>query len=282
MRAEDGLEQIRREGPRRFARWDADLFEAVVAGPGAVLAAALRGQADAGPALDAYLRLVQQAVGTGALHRATAGPGGWTSFLERGLVERVPALLGGVQAGKRVGLLVKLFNLGEGLRREPPWLDRYVTARAADLRDLTTLEGFLVRTLEPVLQPAPPAAWRGPFAVSVLDLRPLHEEFLPGEVALAGPTLLRVDDRRLPGLQAAVLLRPGGRSELLGLTADLGDYPEPDGGPDVEFYDSRVAVAGQVVEVPFLRDCHRYALARAGFVAACAVDSQRLWIVESP
>src|SRR5262249_45340802 len=123
------------------------------------------------------------------------------------------------------------------------------------------------------------------FAVRVFDLRPLHDDFLPGTVALAGPTLLRVDDRRLPGVQAAVLLRPGGKSELLGLTAGLGDYHDPPGlraDPEVTFFDGRASIAGQLVEVPFLRDCCGYAVARCGFVAACAADSQRLWIVETP
>jgi hypothetical protein len=116
----------------------------------------------------------------------------------------------------------------------------------------------------------------------VLDLRPLHDEFLPGAVALAGPTLLRVDDRRLPGVQAAVLLRRGGKSEVLGLTSGLGDYEATPPEVAVAFGDGTVSVAGQVVAVPALRACHGHAVARSGFVAACAVDSQRLWIVESP
>ena len=48
------------------------------------------------------------------------------------------------------------------------------------------------------------------------------------------------------------------------------------------FHDGRATVGGQEVEVPLLRECHTQAVARAGFVAACAVDSQRFWIVESP
>jgi hypothetical protein len=276
------LEEIRRDGPRRFARWDADLFDRVAAGPAATLADALQGQPDAAAATVAYLRLAEQAVGTGLLRRVRAEGGVWTTFLERCLVELVPALFPGVKAERRLPLLVKVWNLGEGLLREPPWLDRYVTACAGGLSNLADIEGFLVRTLEPVLTPAPPSAWRGPFAVTILDFRPLHEDFLPGALALAGPTLLRVDDRRLSGIQAAVLLKAGGRSELLGLTTGLGDYPEQGDGPGVEFYDGRATVGGQVVEVPLLRDCHTHTVARAGFVAACAEDSQRLWIVESP
>jgi len=278
---ETTLAELRRDGPRRFARWDPALFEAVVTGPARDLGAKLQGQPDAMAVLAGYLQLAQQAVGMGALRQPAAG-GPWTSFLERCLVGLVPVLLPRIKAGRRLPLLVKVWNLGEGLLREPAWLDRYVTACTARVPDLKDLEGALVGILEPVLAPPPPAAWRGPFRVNVLDLRPLHEEFLPGEIALAAPTVLRVEDRRRKGLQAGVLLRSGGRSELLGLTDGLGNYAESADGPRVEFHDGRAKVAGRVVELSSLRRCHRHAVVRAGFVAACAVDSQRLWIVESP
>jgi hypothetical protein len=280
-----GLEQtladLRRDGPRRFARWNAELFDAVASGPARTLGKELGDSPDSGRVLSGYLQLVQQAIGVGALHQAGRGAR-WTSFLERCLIERIPALLPRVKAGERLSLLAKTWNLGEGLWREPAWLDRYVTACAGRLEDLAEVERFLVRTLDPVLVPAPPAAWNGPFAVTVLDLRPLYDEFLPGEIGLAAPTVLRVEDRRRSGTQVGVLLRRDGGSELLGLTEGLGDYVETGERPAVEFHDGRAAVAGQAVELPSLRRCHRHTVARAGFVAAYAVDSQRLWIVESP
>ena len=273
-------EELRRDGPRRFAAWDAGLFDAVAAGPAAALAEALAGQPAAEPTLAGHLRLAQQAVGAGFLRRAD-GAGPWASFLERCLVELVPALLPRAAAADRLPLLVKVWNLGEGLLREPAWLDRYVSACAGGLADLNEVEAFLVRTLEPVLAPSPPAAWEGPFAVTVLDLRPLHDEFLPGEVRLAAPNVVRVRDRRLPGLEAGVLLRRGGRSELLGLTAGLGDYEPTAPPPAVAFTDGVASVAGKTVPLPALRACQGHAASAAGFVAACAVDSQRIWIMES-
>lgn len=276
------LEELRRDGPRRFARWDAALFEALVSGPACTLSDALRGQADAGAVLAAYAGLLHQGVGVSAVRKSEAGVAGWTSYLERCLVEQVPALLPAIPLGKRLPLLVKVWNLGEGLLREPVWLDRYVTASATALTDLAALEDFLVRTLGPVLSRPPQAAWKGPFAVTVLDLRPLHEDFLPGEITLAAPTVVRVADRRRPGTEIGILLGPGGRSKPLGLMAGLSEYAETGDGPAVVFQDGRVQVAGQAVEVPRLRRCHRHAVARSGFIAACAVDSQRLWIVESP
>jgi hypothetical protein len=278
----DRLDELRRDGPRRFARWDAALFEALVAGPAHALSVALNGEPDAGDVLSAYLGLLHQGVGITAVRGAEAGREGWNSYLERCLVEQVPVLLPRVASGKRVPLLVKAWNLGEGLLREPAWLDRYVTASATTLGELEALEAFLVRTLEPVLSVAPPASWKGPFAVTVLDLRPLHEEFLPGEITLAAPAVLRVVDRRRTGAEVGVLLRPRGKSRPLGLMAGLGEFTEAGDQPAVTFQDGRVQVADEEVAVPQLRRCHRHVVVRSGFIAACAVDSQRLWIVESP
>lgn len=275
------LDELRKDGPRRFARWNANVFEALVTGPLFVLSESLNGQADAGAVLTAYLGLLHQGVGITAVRRAEAGPVWWSSYLERCLVEQVPALLPRVPAGRRLAVLVKAWNLGEGLLREPGWLDRYVTASASTLDNLEDLEGFLARTLGPVLSTPPPASWKGPFAVTMLDLRPLHEEFLPGEIALAAPAVLRITDRRRTGLEVGVLLRPGGHSRALGLLSGLGEFLEAGERPAVEFLDGRVRIAGEEVAVPRLRRCHRHVIARSGFLAACAVDSQRLWILES-
>ena len=68
---------------------------------------------------------------------------------------------------------------------------------------------------------------------------------------------------------------------LLGLMTGLGEFVEAGDRPVVEFQDGRVRVAGEEVAMPRLRRCHRHVIARSGFLAACAVDSQRLWILES-
>jgi hypothetical protein len=275
------LSAVRLEGSRRFASWDDALFDAVVRGPVRTLCRGISGQPHAGQVLQAYLRLVQEGVGTAVLRQAAPSEQSWNSFLERCLVQLVPEKLPKVPPGEQLPLLVKVWNLGEGLRREPDWVDRYVNACAGSLGELTELEAFLVRTLEPVLIPPYPSTWQGPFAVQVLDLRPLNDGFLPGAVRLAAPTVLCVPDRRLPGVQAGVLLRHGRQSQLLGLTQGLGEYQEGGKKPGVGFEDRRVTVAGKHVEVPALRRPYHHAVAGAGFVAVAAVDSQRLWILES-
>jgi hypothetical protein len=275
------LTQLRDDGARRFARWDAAVFDAVARGPAAALAERLDGQPDADTVLNGYLQLVQQGVGLGLLKSAAAGDGGWSSFLERLLVEVVPARLPEVAPARRLPLLVELWNLGEGLLREPAWVDRYVNACAAALPRLDGLQDFLVRTLEPVLTPPPPAAWSGAMKVAVLDLRAVHDDFLPGKLRLAAPTVLCVEDRRRAGLQIGVLLRSGRKSELLGVVYGLGEYRDVEPVPRVEFADCKAKVGDRAVTVPTLRRCHAFAVARAGFVAACAIDSQRLWVIES-
>lgn len=275
------LAPFRDEGPRNFSRWDRAVFDAVAGGPATALAERLAKQPDAGAALDGYLRLVQQGVGSGVVKQAQPGAGGWSSFLERLLVELIPARLPEVAPERRLKVLVDAWNLGEGLLREPAWVDRYVNACANALPRLDALEDFLVRTLGPVLTPAPPAAWSGLLKITTLDLRAAHDEFLPGKVRLAAPTVVCVEDRRRAGLQVGVFLRHKQKSETLGVVSGLGEYEEPDTLPFATFADGKVKVGSRVAEVPALRKCHAHVVARAGFVVACAADSQRLWVIES-
>jgi len=275
------LASIRDEGPRKFSRWDAAVFDAIASGPAATLAERLAAQPESEAVLNGYLRLVQQGVGSGIVKHAAPTPVGWGSFLERLLVELIPARLAEIAPADQLRVLVDAWNFGEGLLREPAWVDRYVNACAVSLSRLDALEDFLVRTLGPALKPAPPASWNGGMKVTVLDLRAAHDEFLPGKIHLAAPTVLCVEDRRRPGLQVGVFLRHGQKSEPLGVVSGLGEYHESGNFPGVQFEDGRVRIGGKAVEVPSLRRHHAFAVARAGFLAACAVDSQRLWVLES-
>jgi hypothetical protein len=276
------LDALRQEGPRRFAHWDADLFEALVRGPAAKLATEVADAPDRTAILQAYLRLLQEGVGTGCVRQAGRGPLGWTTFLECCLVEVIPGSLTAVSAPKRLEFLVKVWNLGEGLRREPEWVDRYVSACAPSWERGEPAEDFLARTLEPVLTPPRAAKWQGPFRVQVLDLRPLHDEFLPGLMRLAAPSVLCVADRRLAGVQIGVLLRPGGKSQALGVLPGLGRYAENLPTPKIATGDRELTVSGQTVALPALRRAQGQLVSGAGFVALSAKDSQRLWIVETP
>lgn len=206
----------------------------------------------------------------------------WSSFLALCLVHLVPCSLSKVPDQQRLPLLAKIWNLGEGLLREPAWVDRFVTANAVSLPSLESVESFLVQTLEPALAPAKPSQWKGPFALTILDARSSDDDFLPGSMHLAAPAILCVHDRRRTDVRLAVFLQTQRRSRILGLTACLGEYPGLAGHLPFRLAPHQLEVGGHRVGLPFLRWAHAHVAANTGFVAVSAVDSQRLWIVESP
>jgi hypothetical protein len=268
------------EAGARHAHFDAKLFAALCDGPARRLWAAVATDPTADAVLAAYLSLLREAVALGYV-RAVHPP---SSFLGCCLLEAVPTRLHDVRPAERVARLAQAWNLGEGLLREPAWLDRYVASRAAELRGLHELPAFLARVLEPALEPGPPARWGGPFRVTVLDLRPAVDDLLPGPMHLAAPAVLAVRDRGRPDVWASVLLRRHGQSQVLGASAALPAYESPDAGqtPRPEFERDRVRIGAAAVELPFLAEVESHAVAPAGFVIAAASDSQRLWIMESP
>jgi hypothetical protein len=284
------VNDVSRQSVRRHARWDPALFQEFCQGPARALWGRLKGQAVAKRSLAAYLELVREAIGAaylvkdqgGGLGGRRSGQADWPNFLAFCLVKLIPEQLPALAADRHLPLLARVWNLCEGLLQEPAWVDRFVVASAGELTRLEDVEAFLVRVLEPALTPAAPSGWKGPFRLSLLDTRPVHDDFLPGEMYLAAPMVLCVRDRRHPDVSLGVFLRPRGKSQSLGLTPSLDEYAEQGELPPVNFADHEVRIGGQAVELPFLRRRHRHALARSGFLVASAVDSQRLWIVESP
>jgi hypothetical protein len=276
-----------REGARLHAAWDPVRFDRLCQGPARILwdrlVARPHGSDEA--TFSAYLTLLREAVGARYLGRAGDAAGDvvvpWACFLEYCFLKLVPEALADEPAEDRVRLLATAWNIGEGLLREPAWLDHYVVAYAAELRRVGAVEPFVLRVLEPVLEPSAPAAWGGPFGLVVLDTRTAHDPFLPGEMHLAAPAVLCVRDRRDPGIHLNILLRHGARSRVLGLSPPLGDYAEERPAPEVRFSDGRVRIGEHRVDVPRLGEPYRVATAGSGFVVASAPDSQRLWIVES-
>ncbi len=280
---------VARDGPRQHARWDAGLFEELARGAALAVWQAVQGRARAEPIFRAYLRLVQEALGAGYLRREVAETGSsrpplaWQppNFLSLCLVRLIPRSLPRVPEGEQLAWLVKVWNLGEGLLREPAWVDRFVTACAANLDEVTDIEGFLMRTLEPALAPGGPARWEGPFAVTVLDARPIDDEFLPGDMHLAAPAVLCVHDRCRAGVHLGLFLQHERRSRFLGTSPCLGEYPAPETPPTVRRGEHRMKIGSHTVELPFLRRGRQHVIAGPGFVVTSAVDSQRLWVVES-
>jgi hypothetical protein len=283
-------------GARRHAGWDAGLFRALIDGPAARLGAAVGSRPSAGRVLEAYARLLVEAVGLGYIDR----PG--LSFLS-GEVAQMPASLTylavllvrvvppsfaegepAVKRGVREQLdqIASMWNIGEGLLAQSAWLNRYLCAASGQVARMDDVEPALERALGPALSAPPPAAFEGPFSTIVLDASALDPAFLPGNMHLAAPAVLCVHDRRRPDLHAAVLLGQGGGSSFLGLFPCLGQGPHERGTPEVELLEGGARVGRHEVALPTLNAVHRAAIARAGFLVVAAVDSQRLWVVESP
>jgi hypothetical protein len=278
----DPLEPIAAElaaiGRRSSARFDAARFHALVATCGRPLWQQIAGDPHATLVLRSYLRLVAEAVGMGCL----AHDGVQRDLLSELLVGQVPARLARVAPERRAACLASLWNLGEALLDEPPWLNCFAVTFAGEADDLLALPAHLAAVLEPVLVPPPPSQWVGPCALAVLDPRPLADSFLPGAMHLAAPAVVCVHDRRHDDTQVGVLLAHGGQSRLLGATPCLGATAHDGGHPAVAFTPGHLAVGAHRVALGWLREPLEQLVTATGFVLASAIDSQRLWIVDAP
>jgi hypothetical protein len=277
------LERAQSEGPRRFAAWNAEAFAAIAGGPARRLWDRLGpGHPSRGQVMQGYLRLIIEGVGLGFFDRASAAAEASTSLLALCFCRLIPDGLAQIPTSEQLPLMVRLWNLGEGLRLEAAWLDRYIAGATSRITDLLQVEETLVEILEPALAGGGSAEWSGPFSVSVLDTRAITPDFLPGRMHLAAPSLVCVHDRRVADRQLGVLLRPEQESRLTDLVDCLGEVAITGARlPEVALLDRAVRIARTQVALPFVRQPRGHATAPSGFVVVSAVDSQRLWVVES-
>lgn len=281
--------QAAADGQRRHSRWDAALFQTLARGQARMLWYALEGEPWQEAIVRAYLNLAAEAIGQGYLDRAAlehlqgrAQAPDSVNLLGLMLVQLVHTQLPELPASQRLPVLARAWNLCEGLLQQPAWLNRYVASAASPPPALAELETFLVRTLEPALASDRRADFRGPFTLAVLDARQVDDELLPGDMHLAAPAVLCIHDRLRPGIQAGAFLAPGGKSRFLGLTPCLASGYASAGAPGVEVHGSAVRVNGVDTALPLLGRVHRLVTGPAGFVVASAVDSQRLWVLDTP
>ena len=222
--------------------------------------------------------MVQQGIGEGYLRGdPEAAP---QNFLEFCIRDWLPAVLAELPADEHVRLLAQVWNLGEGLLREPDWVNQYVMSRIGELRSDRRLEAILIDILRPLMEPAPAARWEAPYSVTLLSLRQADDEFLPGEMQLAAPTVLVVTDRRRP-VRLGVHLRRMGQSMVLGAFGPAGAFSDEPAGVDITWEAGGARIGATKVMLPFLAGPFRFAVVRAGYLVASAADSQKLWIAES-
>jgi hypothetical protein len=267
-------------GPRQSSGWDARLFDAY----GRTVLPALWQRLPASLPEDrertfaSVLALVHEGIGQGHLtSEPEAAP---TNLLEFCVRDWLPGTLAELSPAEHVPLLARVWNVAEGLLGEPAWVNAYVMARVGELASGANLEAFLVETLRPLMEPAPPARWEGPYRVTLLSLRAADDEFLPGEMHLAAPAVLIVEDRRRPA-RVGVHLRREGRSAVLGTFGATRPFSEEPVPVSIAWDGGSVGVGADKVGLPFFPGPFRWSAARAGYLVASAVDSQKLWIVES-
>jgi hypothetical protein len=272
------VEALSRAGARRFSRWDGELFKAQ--GGRALRQVWFGLRAQARRPLRALGGLIVEAIGAGYVGReAQQGDGeGWQDLMSFGLLSLAPRALPRAEAAQRLALLAQTWNLGEGLAGQPAWLNLYVTSQVAGVGSLEALPEAVVEALRPALEAPSSPDWGGAFAVERVDLSAAAEDFLPGELYLAAPSVLCVRDRRHEDVQQAILLRRGAPSQPMGVSAALARWPARAPSVEVSFGRDEVRIAGQAVAMPWLRAVEASLVCEAGFVVASAVDSQCVWI----
>lgn len=275
--------ELRSQGPRRFSRWDASAFEAYLERCYTALERYLHRNKEEPfdeDSLRNYLRLIYEGVGAGWL--CVPNPGLPTStFLAHLLSRLVPPKLPSFPREQRPQILRDVWNLGEGLARQPEWLNQYAIAQTTWTVDLAGLAEHLTSILTPVLVPPPPARWEGRFALNVLDLCQHSEAFLPGRLYLAAPLLLCVEDRLDSEETIGILLQRSQESKVLGTMSRLPEYTESLSLPDIQAHADSIDINGVSLAAPLIAAPRDVLCAAAGFVAVTAEDSQRLWLVES-
>lgn len=272
------VERLTQKGRIRFSHWADSLFQDYcqvtlprLTGP-SLTAATWQ------PVSIAYAELLCEGIGQGYV--ATDLQSTPTNLMEYCLRDWLVRQLMENSTEQRLQLLANSWNIMEGLLREPRWVNSYVMARVRELESSGNLQFFLARVLKPLFEPATNANWSGPFRVTMLSLRTGDEEFLPGELHLVAPNILAVKDRRRH-LSLGIVLRKQGQSELAGVFADTKPYTEPPAAMAPRWQGEFLSFGNERIQLKYLHEPFRWIQLAAGYVVASAVNSQRLWIVES-
>lgn len=267
------IERLAKKGAKQFSQWNPSLFQgycqALLHDPP---------QTSSLPVTTALAEMVCEGIGHGYL--TTSLDGQPANLMEFCLRHWLLAQLAEAAAGRRLALLADTWNLLEGVLHEPGWVNAYVLARAGQLHKEPSLEAFLRRALQPLFEPATRAQWQGPFRVATLSLRPCDDDILPGDMHLVAPAVLTVRDRRRD-LGCGVVLRKQGQSELAGIFNQTSPFVEEPSAAPPSWQGEWLTLGNDRVQLPFLGEPFRWLQVHAGFVVASAVNSQKLWIVES-
>ena len=278
------VEQLSEQGPRQFAAWSQEAFDAYIEGPVKQLGQYLEWQDKEKPdpnSVENLVRLVFEGIGAGWLKPKTDDAPA-TTFLAHCLWTLVPYQLGQLSLEERGIALQKVWNIGEGLAREPQWLNQFAITRTDWQTELINIDTHLEKALAPALTPMDSSDWSGKLKLQVIDLRQRFDEFVPGRMYLAAPAVLCLEDRTSPSETVALLLQRKGNTEILGSVGKLPEHEEPTSSSlTVEALENGIRINGCIVDAPLIHRPRQTIAVSSGFVAVTAEDSQRLWLVEA-
>jgi hypothetical protein len=269
------IERLAQKGAAQFSNWNPSLFQAYCQ---RLLKDHSKASLSSRLVATALAEMLCEGIGRGYLTtNLQANPANLMEYCFRNWLM---ARLADIPAERQLSFLADAWNLLEGVLREPSWVNAYVMARVRELHREIGLESFLGPVLKPLFEPATPANWTGPFRVTMLSLRAGDDEFLPGEMHLVAPTILTVKDRKRD-LACGVVLRKQGQSEVAGIFGEVSPFVEQASGMPPSWKGEWVTLGKERIQLPFLGEPFRWLQVHAGFVVANAVNSQKLWIVES-
>jgi hypothetical protein len=276
------IDGVRAESKQRYARWDDRIFAQAVSWTAGHVWRTLRKEPSKVRERSVLIHLNAVASGIGAGYIATSD-GAPRTLMECFLCRRMPVWLATSPPKSHAHIAATAWNLAEGAHREAAWMEQYLLARASEFRDPMALEQTAIDILKPVLEPQRDAAWQGPFKVTVVDISKQVQNFLPGEISMVTPSLVRIGDRRHSTAVGVLLAR--GNTECIGRLTGAPADAAPTSAPavSVTWAPDRVTVADTVVPLPLMgcAPLHNLALAN-GYLFAVVQNSQRLWVVETP
>ncbi|MDP2345194.1 MAG: hypothetical protein Q8O67_29890 [Deltaproteobacteria bacterium] len=278
--------QAEAEAFRRFAAFDAASFRRFTN-----LASSLResiafmGAAVDGPAdvvVRSYLQLAAEAVGRGLVGGRGDTRLTRSTLLSILLLDVVPQqLVLARDAADAAALMARCWNIGEGAAMAARWIDPYLAAVFTSVSlDLGDVAAVVAEALARVTTIEHAPSWSG-FTTTTLDLSVSQPDFLPGMMHAVAAGLLCIHDRAKPEDGLVVAVDHEGRSRVIGAAPCSGEYLDEGSLPAVDADDEVCLVGAVKVPVPLLRRSYWVACLPRGFVALSAVDSQRLWLLES-
>jgi hypothetical protein len=273
-------DSVRADAKQRYARWDDGAFEQALSWPALYLWRRLqkRPARERDRSILTYLHAVASGVGAGYI---TVADGASRTLMQALLCDRMPGWLADTPPESHAKITATAWNLAEGARREAAWMEQYLLARVDEFDDPAALEQKAVELLKPVLEKPRNAAWKGPFMVTIVHPEQQVQDFLPGEISMVTPSLIRVADRRHKRGVGVLLERgsPECIGRMDGVPTDTAPAPEI----PVTWGGDYVAISNTIVPLPLMACAPLHSLALAnGYLIAVVQNSQRLWVVETP